>query len=146
MWGHPYMELEFLRGRTIFDKDEKMAVRLGKDPVLLMKDVDGAQVRWKFAVSEVNDVRVNLRGKEVIYDGAKKEVRCGKLAVPVIPLKGTVTLDALIDRGSVEVFVNEGMAILSVAHIAPEGETSVTATGEGTIEAVSWWRVKSAWK
>jgi fructan beta-fructosidase len=145
IWGRPCMELVSLRGRTVFDRDNQTEVRLGKEAVLLMKDVDEARVECRFS-AEARDVRVNLRGLDVIYDGAKKQVRCGKLVVPVIPLRGTVVLEALIDRGSVEVFVNEGMAIMSIAHIAPEGQTSVTASGEGTLDRVSWWRLRSAWK
>jgi fructan beta-fructosidase len=146
MWGHPWGLLDFLRGETVFDKDRQADVRVGKEPVTLMKDVGEAEVRLTFPTSDTTNLRLNLRGLEVIYDGAKKEVRCGKIIVPVVPLKGHVDLNALIDRGSVEVFVNEGMSILSIAHIARDGQTSVTASGDAMLEHVSWWRLRTAWK
>ena len=54
-------------------------------------------------------------------------------------------LRVLIDRGSVEVFGNAGRVAMSVAHIAPEKDMTVTAAGVGEIEVV-WRPMKSAWK
>jgi hypothetical protein len=46
----------------------------------------------------------------------------------------------------VEVFGNYGEVALSVAHVAPEKESAVTAAGDGSLSMVAAWTLKSVWK
>jgi sucrose-6-phosphate hydrolase SacC (GH32 family) len=50
----------------------------------------------------------------VVYDVKKQELSCGKVAAPLKPIDGKVRLRLLVDRGSIEVFGNDGRVALSV--------------------------------
>jgi fructan beta-fructosidase len=116
---------------------------LRKDPVVIAEDVDTANV-W-IVLTPKGEVQFRVRGLDVVYDGAKAELRVGKTVAPLKPQDGTIDLHVLIDRGSVELFANGGSVAVSAAHIARDGETTVTAAGLGEVK-VSWWAMKSAWK
>lgn len=140
MYAHPVPELDRLQD----GRDLHRLYTLGEEPVPIVKAVDTAGLTIKFAATK-GEKRFRARGLDVVYDGAKAELRVGKVVAPLKPEDGKMHLRVLIDRGSVEVFGNGGRVAVSVAHIAPEKETTVTAAGAGEADVV-WWPMKSAWK
>ncbi|HVK12516.1 MAG TPA: GH32 C-terminal domain-containing protein [Gemmataceae bacterium] len=126
-------------------KAELKGVQLSDRPTTLLSDVDAAELTIEFDPAATKSLRVKVRGLDLVYDGARRTLTAGKETAP-LPGDGPVDLQILIDRGSVEVFANRGAVALSVAHVAPEKETAVTATGAGTLTKVVGRTIKSAWK
>jgi fructan beta-fructosidase len=140
MYADPVSELF---GEGVREVSRRQTYTLRKDPVVIAEDVDTANV-W-IVLTPKGEVQFRVRGLDVVYDGAKAELRVGKTVAPLKPQDGTIDLHVLIDRGSVELFANGGSVAVSAAHIARDGETTVTAAGLGEVK-VSWWAMKSAWK
>lgn len=71
------------------------------------------------------------RGIPIVYDAKKKNLSCGKVTAPVALEDGAVRLRVLVDRGSIEVFANDGLVAL-VAGVLPRPEdVSVTFFADG---------------
>ena len=73
------------------------------------------------AVAEVGDKGVftlNVRGTPVGYDAAKGVLSCGDVSAPLAPEGSMVRLRILLDRGSIEVFGNDGRVAISRAFAA----------------------------
>ena len=142
MTAQPVFEVSRLAARGGGTKEN---VRIGKEPVVLAEGLDAASAVLEFE-APAGVVRFRVRGLDLVYDGAKGELRCGKVVAP-LPRQGgrIIYLRVLVDRGSVEVFANGGEVAMSVDHVAPPKETDLTAEGEGTVD-IDWFPMKSAWK
>jgi fructan beta-fructosidase len=143
MFANPVPEVNHLVGFG----EGKADVRLGAEPTILVHGLDAAMVHLEFAAPKDGAVRFQVRGLDLVYDSPKGMLRCGKVAAPLKPDNGKVLLRVLIDRGSVEVFANAGAVAMSVAHVAPEKDTALTAAGDGvTLDRVTWLPMRSAWR
>src|SRR5262245_28296592 len=142
MFANPVEELKNL----LVKRSEKVDIRLGAEPVVLAGGLDSAMLRIEFPAPKQGTVRLKVRGLDLVYDTAKETLTCGKAVAPLKPDEGKVLLRVLIDRGSVEVFANAGALAMSVAHVAPDTDRTLTAAGNGALDRVTWWTMKSAWK
>jgi fructan beta-fructosidase len=142
MFANPVEELNGL----LLKRVHKEGIRLTRDPVTLADGLDAATVRLECTPPEKGSVRFRVRGLDLVYDATKETLACGKVVAPLKLDEGKVLLRVLIDRGSVEVFANAGAVALSVAHVAPEADRTLTAAGGGVLDRVTWWPMKSAWK
>jgi fructan beta-fructosidase len=91
----------------------------------------------------------DLRGTKLIYDVAKETLTCKNVTARARLDDGAVRLRVLVDRGSVEVFVNGGAVAMSVAAIPDEknNKAELIATGgDATVANMSLYRLKSAWE
>jgi fructan beta-fructosidase len=91
---------------------------------------------------------LTVRGVPVTYDVKKQEFSCGQKTAPLRPVDGRVRLRLLVDRGSIEVFGNDGRVALSVGVHPAERERSLTAftRGGGTrLRSLEVFELKSAW-
>jgi sucrose-6-phosphate hydrolase SacC (GH32 family) len=126
---------------------EKLKVELTKGPKTLIDDLDAALISMEITPTRNGSMNLRVRGLNIDYEPGKGLLTCGKLTVPLKPKKNEVLLDILIDRGSVEVFGNDGIVAVSMAYIAPENDKKLTASGNGmTLERVILRPMKSAWK
>ena len=64
---------------------------------------------------------LDLRGTPLVYDAAKQELVCKDVRAPLRPQNGRVRLRVLLDRGSIEVFGNDGRVAMSVARFPEHG-------------------------
>jgi fructan beta-fructosidase len=143
MFANPVTELRGLEGSGT----AKSNIKLEAAPTVLVGDVDAGLLILEIKPDAPGSIQFWVRGLKFVYDTAGS-LTCGKVSAPVAPdALGSVYLRMYIDRGSVEVFLNRGQAVLSVAHIAPDKERTVTAASLGmTIKSAAWVPMKSAWK
>ncbi len=90
-----------------------------------------------------------LRGVSVVYDARKCEVSCQGKTAPLRPHRGRVSLRLLVDRGSIEIFGNEGQIALSVGVLAsPDNQTIALSAKGSSVKAnvVRAYVLKSAWE
>ena len=85
----------------------------------------------------------------VVYDVKKQEISCRHVVAPLKPAAGKVRLQVLVDRGSVEIFGNDGRVALSVGVIPADDNHSleVFSRGGGTrLRSLEAFELKSAWE
>ncbi len=145
LFAEPVRELETLRQR----KHELKAVALkpGENP---LADVLGElfDIRAEFEVGSASAVGFVVRGESVVVDIKKGELQCRGRTIPLAVVDGKVRLRLLVDRGSVELFGNEGRVALSVGvSLAPENRTLEVFSrgGMATLQTLEVWELASAW-
>jgi len=87
----------------------------------------------QFQPGATNQAVFNLAGTPVVYNAASQTVACEGLSKPLSPINGIVHLRFLVDRGSVEIFGNDGLLYMpmSVTPVAGPQPLGLTATGGG---------------
>jgi fructan beta-fructosidase len=147
LFAEPVKEIEALHDKKQSWKDVTVKPG-GANP---LADVKGEllDVRAEFRPGEAEQVAFTLRGVPVVYDTKKAELACAGKAAPLKPLKdGSVRLRIMVDRGSVEVFGNDGRVALSAGVLVPVDDRSLALSAKGGAVAVPALTVnvlKSAW-
>ena len=59
-----------------------------------------------------------IRGVPIAYDVTKQELSCQGKTAPLKPVDGTIQLEILVDRTSVEIFGNRGRVYMPIGVIA----------------------------
>ena len=76
-----------------------------------------------------------------------KKLRIEEYDMPDAARKGLIRLRILVDRGSVEIFLNDGITVLTHSVISDPANRSISFTGaEGVIKALEIHEVKSSWE
>ncbi|MCP5522214.1 MAG: GH32 C-terminal domain-containing protein [Verrucomicrobiales bacterium] len=82
-------------------------------------ELDAHRIRVELDPGSSNEVGLLIRGEWLMWKPSEHRLVLGDLGVPVPDTK-TLPLDVLVDRGSIEVFVNEGaVAISKACHFDP---------------------------
>jgi fructan beta-fructosidase len=98
---------------------------------------------------KTKELTFDLRGTKLVYDVAKEALTCKDVAAPVKLDDGKLRLRVLVDRGSIEVFVHGGQAVMSIAAIPDEKNDRAELIAPGTDVTVEWlalYRLRSAWE
>ncbi len=147
LFAEPVKEIESLRDGKHSGKELVLKPGTG-----LLIDVSGELFDISAEVRPVaaEQVTFTVRGVPVVYDAKKAEVSCkGKAAPLKVRKDGTVRLRILVDRGSVEVFGNDGQVALSAGVLVSPDERSVSLSAKGgmaKVDALDVHVLKSAWK
>ncbi|MDY3552272.1 GH32 C-terminal domain-containing protein [Gemmata sp. JC717] len=113
-----------------------------KEPTVLAENLDAFEVIC--TASAGNPFVLDLRGTKLRYDPDKKSLTCNGVTAPVDAPAGNFLIHVLVDRGSVEVFADNGRVAMSVAAIPDEKNRTVGLGGH--LDSGSVWRLKSAWE
>jgi fructan beta-fructosidase len=90
------------------------------------------RIRAEFRPAAAEQVVVTARGVPVVYDVKKGQVSCQGKVAPLKPGRdGSVRLEILVDRGSVEVFGNDGQVALSAGVLVPADDRSLAMSARG---------------
>ena len=92
---------------------------------------------------------LTCRGIPIVYDARKQTLTVGNKSTPLEPENGTVRLQVLIDRGSIELFGNDGRVAISHGAISQGGHQTlaVSVTGQATqIRSLEVNELGSAWR
>ena len=95
----------------------------------------------------VSSFDLNIRGLNVSYKKSSEEIIFGKSTLNAPAVDGKVKLRILLDRGTIELFANEGAAV-STNYVVPEANNnsvSFSADGELKINSISINELKSSW-
>ncbi|MBI3863712.1 MAG: GH32 C-terminal domain-containing protein [Planctomycetia bacterium] len=146
MFAEPVRELSGLESTPRRWSD--VALVPGENP---LGDVRGELLRIvaAFDPGQAESVGLVVRGVSVRYDARKHQLVCKNVAAPLAPVDGLVTVEILVDRGSIEVFGNAGRVALSVGGVVPAQQRSIKTevVGRGAkLKALTISELKSAWK
>jgi len=148
MLARPVAELTLLRGKT--HRFDGPALKPGDHP---LPGLTGNlfEVRAEAEVGDRGVFALNIAGTPVVYDAIRKTLACGDVTAPLAPEGQVVRLRILIDRGSIEVFGNDGQVAISRA-FAPSGDKpaltlTLPASGRPVkIRSLQVDELGSAWK
>ncbi len=107
-------------------------------------DVDLIDASIEFDPKKTGNVEWNLRGLKVSYDADKQQFIYdgSRLAAP--PVNGKVKLRVLVDRGSIELFANDGAAVATHFALPDPKNRSISLSGNGSVSLVIN-ELKSSW-
>jgi fructan beta-fructosidase len=146
MFARPIGELASLRGTNHAWRD--LAPSSSENPLAGITG-DLFEIRAGALVEPESVVTFTVRGVPIIYDAAKKTLTCGDKTAPLSPESGKISLQILVDRGSIEVFGNNGRVAISHGVIPREANRtlSISVTGGATrIRALEVHELRSAWR
>ena len=128
MFAEPVKEIE-----TLHAKKHTVADRMLKPGDNPLTDVSGDlfDIRAEFAPADAKAFGFNVRGVPVQYDVEKQEISCKNVKAPLKPVDGKVRLQLLVDRGSIEIFGNDGQIALSVASIPADDNHTLEVFSRG---------------
>ena len=110
LFARPVAELASLRGKEhAFDG----LTLQGTEQALAGPAGDLLDINIEAEVGAQSAFSINVLGTSVGYDASKKILTCGDLSAPLTPEGSVVRLRILLDRGSIEVFGNDGRVAIS---------------------------------
>ncbi|MCF8341230.1 MAG: glycoside hydrolase family 32 protein [Chitinophagaceae bacterium] len=94
-----------------------------------------------------SNLKLNVRGLDVVYDPILGIITYEKTTIPAPKVNGLVKLRILLDRTSIEIFVNEGAGVATNYAVPnPENKNiSVESTGNEKIKQLTIHELKSIW-
>jgi fructan beta-fructosidase len=145
LFAEPVKELAGLHG----DKHELKHIELkaGEDRKVRARG-ELFDIRGEFTPGKADAVGFTVRGTQIAYDAKKQTLSCKGRTAPLKAVKGKVRLRVLVDRGSVEVFANDGAAALSIGVIPPEKDRSISVFARGgnaSVGGLTVFELRSAW-
>ena len=109
---------------------------------------DTFDIDTRFKPGDSGQVRLRVRGEDIIYDAASKSISCHGSSAKLTPIDGCVELRVLVDRCSIELFGNSGRLVMFYGFPLDPAKKSTRLTCEGhPVEVPSFnvHSVKSIW-
>ena len=106
-------------------------------------------IRAEFAVGDASEIGFDIRGLPVVYNAEEKTISCKKSVAPCKPKDGKIKLQILVDRTSIEIFVNDGEYYMPMGSIPADDNKSLgvyAKGGEAKIVSLVVNELESAWK
>jgi fructan beta-fructosidase len=144
LFALPVRELEALHGKRQVWSDRLLRA----DERLQAGSGELFDVNVEFVPDSATAVGLTVRGVPVVYQVEQHRLICQGQSTALPPLQGRVRLRLLIDRGSIEVFGNDGQTALSVGIAPAETNRSVEVFSQGGSSGVprlEVFELKSAW-
>jgi fructan beta-fructosidase len=146
MSAEPVREIESLHQQA-YRWTEEALTREGN--VLAHITGDLFHLRGRFEVGTAAGLDLVIRGVPVAYDAQKQELSCQGKKAPLRPTDGTIQLEILVDRTSIEIFGNQGRVYMPIGVIPADNDKSLRlhARGNGVrIQSLEVYRLRSAWE
>ncbi len=145
LFAQPLSELTSLRG----PKHEwtEITPDTGDDPLRILKG-DMFEITLDFSPDGSESLGLDLRGTSLLYDVLRQELVCRDVRAPLSPREGRVRLHVFLDRGSIEVFGNEGRVALSIAAVPADINRSIGIFHRGApakMHSLVVHELRSAW-
>jgi fructan beta-fructosidase len=132
-----------------FGTEEKPhAVKVVKHRETLLADLDAFEVDLAFELGKTTGYTFDLRGTQLVYDGSKETLTCKNVTAP-LKRGESHHLRVLVDRGSIEVFVNGGVVAMSIAAVPDDKNRKfdiIPQNGNLTLYWGGAFHMKSAWQ
>ena len=122
-------------------------LKAGENPLAQLAG-DLFDLRVEIAPPAKGEIKLSLRGTDLVYDAARNELRLLGKKATVAPIDGIVKLQVLLDRSSIEVFANDGAVTMSSCFIPSrqKGVPPLVLSGPGAkVKSLDIWNLKSCW-
>jgi sucrose-6-phosphate hydrolase SacC (GH32 family) len=111
-----------------------------------LTEIDAELLDLSIAFAPGQDLALNMRGIDIIYDSTTNTFNseiCEPL--PAHPVDGTVVLRVLVDRGSIELFTNQGSAVATSYVLPDPANTRIQLSGDADIHSLIVHELESIW-
>jgi fructan beta-fructosidase len=148
LFARPVAELASLRGRE--HSFDGLSIH-GREQALAGPAGNVLEINIEASVGDKGAFTVNVSGSPVVYDSSRKSLACGDITTALAAVEGVVRLRILLDRGSIEIFGNNGRVAISRA-LGPAGEhpglslTVPAASPPVKFPSVRVYELRSAWE
>jgi len=143
VFAWPVPELATLWTKSHTWKD----IQPGTDPLAgIPGELFDLSVEAEVGVSGV--VTLAIPGAPVVYDAARRTLSCGGISAPLATRSGAIRFRALVDRGSVEVFGEDGRVAISKGRGSrePARPLGLSVTGAGAqVRSLEFHEMASSW-
>ena len=121
-------EIEKLHKKKHSITNEKLVP--GKNP---LSKIEGElfDIRAEFAVEDAAQIGFEIRGVPVVYNADKDTISCKNENAPCKPMDGKIKLRLLVDRTSIEIFINDGVYFMPVGSIPDDDNKSLKVFADG---------------
>ncbi len=102
----------------------------------------------RFHPGDATEVGLMVRGVSVTVDVRKRQLHCHGNVAPLPETDGAIQMELLVDRGSIEIFAQDGAVYMPVGVLVADGPPVLEAYatgGRARLERLTVWRVKSIW-
>jgi len=128
MFAEPVKEIETLHKTG--HAWQNVTLPAGKDALAALSG-DLFHIQATFDVGQAEQVGFVIRGVDVVYDVAKKELSCQGKSAPLKAAQGQLQLEILVDRTSIEIFGNRGEVYMPIGVIPADENRSLEVFGKG---------------
>lgn len=128
MFANPVREIEKLyKTKHSFNNIELVP---GKNPISKING-DLFDITAEFAIGDAEQIGFKIRGIPVVYNVMKKIISVKNKIVPCNPKDGKIKLRLLVDRTSIEIFINDGEYYMPMGSIPDDDNMSLKVFVEG---------------
>jgi len=149
----PVKEIEKLYGKQYIWKNENLIPGINFN---LLKRIQGEcyRIKGRFDLKSCDSFGFMLKsgkkdvGTELMYNVKKQALTILGQTIPLEPVDNKITLDILVDRASVEIYANNGLAVFSSLLISEENQQGFilfNTGGELLVEELTVSEINSAW-
>ncbi len=113
-----------------------------------LKDVriDACEIRTVIDPSESKSITLTIRGLQLKFDATRRNLSTPHNSCPLPRTDGKLRLVILGDRTSVEVFAQDGRALITECFLPADDDRQISLSGAGAIaEMFECWTLKPGW-
>jgi len=146
MFANPVSEIKKLHKKKYNINNEMLEP--GKNPLSDIKG-DLFDIRAEFAVEDASEIGFEIRGVPVVYHADNDSIFCKKENAPCKPADGKIKLQLLVDRTSIEIFINDGEYYMPMGSIPEDDNKSLKVFVKGggaKIISMDVIELNSTWK
>jgi fructan beta-fructosidase len=145
MFAEPVREIERLHGKK--HTWSNLTMKPGDDPLAKLRG-ELFDLRAELGIRDAASFGFTIRGVPVVYDVKKQTLTCKQVTAPLPPIDGRIRLRLLVDRGSIEIFGNDGSVALSIGAIPADDNRTLglfTRGGAVRLRTLEVHEMESAW-
>jgi sucrose-6-phosphate hydrolase SacC (GH32 family) len=142
---NPIDEIKQLRYDAAFFNGQM--VKPGENPLALIKG-DVFEIISELDLKNTEEFKFNIRGQAITYNKSKQELTFLDSRAKVVPVNSTIKLRIIIDRNSVEIYVNKGeTTITRLFYPEPENISLEISPSSGIlgITKMEIYKLESIW-
>jgi fructan beta-fructosidase len=142
LFAVPAREVESLYAETVDVKSQPLAA--GTNP---FAGIDGAlfDIDLTIALDKAQGFKLGVGDCSIAYDAAKQQLSCWDKSATLAPENGRIRLRVLVDRGSVEIYANNGRVYMPMISVSAD-KRPLNLSGDGaTLESAKVRKLKSIW-
>jgi fructan beta-fructosidase len=149
----PVAEVELLHDKHYSWRNKNLIPGINQNIVKSVKG-DCLHIKGEFDLKSCSNFGFYFRnnkkktGTELLYDVKRGTLSILGISAPVPLINNKIILEILIDRASIEVYVNNGQTVISNCFTPDEGAENMTlfsSGGEVIVEKLDIYKLKSAW-
>jgi len=105
-------------------------------------------VKAQFSVGTAQSITFTFQGVTATYNAATQQISCNGVSNSLVPVDGTIQLEIIVDRKTIEIFGNNGQLYMPLPADNPASTSSISVScsgGNATFNSLTVNKLKSIW-